>query len=428
MSYSKPAFSGPLEPTIFRALSNVIQRVPILCAVPMDEDLPTAYYVRLPEIDLRQAVEFVDMEPEASDFDQQLQDCLNAQHNLNFENDGKCPFWRIVIFRSSVETSKFVASFVFHHSIGDGRSGMAFHRNFHAALLELDISAKIGDVQSIVLTSPEIILDPNMEEVLPLPFSAWFIGSMMWKMIFGDNDDKRWSADPIDFAVAARETNILLVSIAPGKVKALLSRSREHSVSLTATLEAILAESLFSNLSNKYTKLTSSVSVSMRRFIPEISDDSIGNFVSAHNHNFSRTDAASQESFWEEARRIKALIATELAKKGQDSPVGLLRYAGPLRKYFMEKEHKPRNSSFEVGNLGVFNYQQVPGPSDWVVGQAIFSQSQNVCGPPLSASIATGPDGSLNVSFAWLETTLERQWVERVIESFQVKIDETIRD
>jgi hypothetical protein len=425
VSYSRAGHSGSLESIIFRALSDIIDRVPALCATPMDQDKPTAYFARLLNIDLRRAVEFVDMK-QANGCGQQLQDFLNVQHSVSFNNTSRSPFWRLVIFRNPEETSWFVASFVFHHSIGDGMSGMAFHRNFHAALLKCDGSAESNAVQDILMTSPDTIMDPSLEELHPLPLSAWLIGSKLWNLAFGSKNAGFWSGTPISFAKAARKTHVLLTSIAAEKVKVLLSQSREHSVTLTAALETILAESLFDNLSNDYTNLTTSVTVSLRRFIPEINDDSFGNFASSNDHNYSRKDSSSQEAFWEEARRVKVLLDTELAKKGSDSSVGLLRWAGPLPEFFKKTEHKPRGSSLEVGNLGLFKYQQIPGPSEWEIGQTIFSQSHSAFGAPLSASIATGPDGSMAICFAWLETTLETQWVEKVISSFKERMDEIV--
>lgn len=427
-TYSKPGGIESIDSAIFRALKQTIKKLPAMSALPMDEGLPSAYYARPLEIDLKHAVVFVELKQLVDDSatNQELQDVLNVQHNLNFINDGTSPFWRLIILRHVGNSSTFMASFVFHHSLGDGMSGQAFHRSFHASLLDLDSLSLEDDTLNVFTTTSSLEMTPSLENLHPLPLSAWFLGSKLWNEVFAKQHGELWSGKSVSFAEAAQTTQVHLITVSEEIAKPLLRLSRQHSVTLTATLETLLAECIFNYLPAEYQKLTCDGTLSLRRFIPQVDDDSFGNYVSTYRHDHYRReiDSNAEESLWTEAGQVKESIAAEVSKNGTDSVVGLLRWAGSLLDFFKKKENKTRDSSFEIGNLGVFKYQRIPSLTDWSITQVIFSQSQNAFGPPLSASIASGPDGSLSICFAWLETIIESEWMQEVIHRFQQKIDE----
>jgi hypothetical protein len=128
---------------------------------------------------------------------------------------------------------------------------------------------------------------------------------------------------------------------------------------------------------------------------------------------------------WDEARRVRGTIEAELSKRGRNSIVGLLRYAGDYHEFFRKKIGRRREESFEVSNIGVFKpdgHGQETG--DWRVGRVVFSQSANVVGAALEASLVTGGDGRLNMGFSWLEGVVDSEWMEKVMKALKSMMEE----
>ena len=118
---------------------------------------------------------------------------------------------------------------------------------------------------------------------------------------------------------------------------------------------------------------------------------------------------------------MRATIQTELAKKGSDNTVSLLRYVSDMHKYFTEKVGQERKSSFELSNLGVVKTEAGSGEG-WKLGRCVFSQSPNITGPPLCCSVVTGGDGCCTLAFSWLEGVLEDEMVRAVVDGVEKQI------
>jgi hypothetical protein len=123
-----------------RAAVNHLRRI-VTChsAIPVDEVSPGAYFVRLQSLDLRSCVLFKTRASsiEQSNQDHELDTILQEEHNTDFKpSRDALPFWRLTILQDAVEEKGcgFTASFVFHHSLGDGATGVIFHQSFHQAL------------------------------------------------------------------------------------------------------------------------------------------------------------------------------------------------------------------------------------------------------------------------------------------------------
>jgi len=436
--YSKPEQSAPLESLIYKALAQVIQRISVLSVIPIDESKPTAYYARISTIDLRQAVIFVDREwPIGSDshLDKDLKKVLNSQHNVDYKQRyGDVPFWRLFILRDPRSTSDFVACFVYSHSLGDGQSGLAFHRSFHLALTAPTTEPTSSGEFDPIITSPNTPMIPSLEDLHSLPLSILYPVSALWNQWFPKNVTELWRGKPISFADDTRKRSLTWVTIPSQKVTCLLTLSRRHAVTLTATLEAVLAATVLANLAMDYQQLMVTGAMSLRRFIPALNEDSFGNYVSRYVHHHHRSQsggspssaAQARQAIWRDAQAVKTSIDAELGKNGKNSVVGLLRWAGPLDAFLKQKDNTPREGSFEVSNVGVFKYAQQPIEESWRIGEMIFSQSADVCGLPFSASIVTGGDGTMNIAFSWLESMLETGWIEKIIKDFRICVTDLV--
>lgn len=423
--YDSSAPTVALQKIIYPALSDVIRKHPILSAIVKDEDSPTPYFTRLPLIDLDKCVSFVSRKhnraPDGAR-DLELDELLEEQHSTDFKEDyAQRPFWRLVILTETADLSRFVASFVFHHAIGDGQSGVAFHRSFFSALSKIPAVELSSMEDNTTLTtsvvSPHDPLIPSVEALHELPLSVIFILKALWYSWYPPSTTGLWTALPMTGDASNRRARYRSFAILPDTTRGLLHMSRAHSSTLTATIEVLLANVLFTHLPTEYSTLRCSGTISFRQFLPPdiVNEDSIGTWLSTYTQNHFRTEQSetSQSFPWKEASKVKATILAEIAKNGSNSAISLLRYAGDIRTYLLDKIGKQRDTSFEISNLGAF---KPPHCSPrWHIGRMVFSQSNNVAAVPLTACIITGGDECLTIGFSWLDGIIEEKLVEKVM-------------
>ncbi|KAK5043614.1 hypothetical protein LTR84_011374 [Exophiala bonariae] len=424
---------GVLRGLVHRALSDVIEDHAALAACVVDEGTTSPYFVRLPQIDLEKSVRFIasrliqnGSQPIAI---KELDQLLEEEHNQNFKSlNGVLPMWRVLIVHEPEPCSRFVVTFVYHHAICDGTSGLVFHRSF---LTKLQKAARSPDsdrstVDSIVRPSNKMLI-PCLEDLHPLPISLRYLFKSLYSEFVAHPPRGLWTSIPITVDQSKRRSRYRSLYFSKDTTSSLIVICRSHRTSVTAAVQAMLAAAVLAELpADKYSTLRVDGAVSLRQWLPHdvVDEDSIGNWVSRYleehrRPNSSTTDAAALFS-WDEARRIRATIEGELRKEGKDSHVALLRFAGNLHNFFRSKIGKPRDESFEFSNVGVFKTAPDQGDGlgpSWEIGKVVFSQSADVAGAPLEASLVTGADGHLNIGFSWLEGVVDGNWVERVMDS-----------
>ncbi|PGG99884.1 hypothetical protein GX51_06095 [Blastomyces parvus] len=413
-TYTLPAIcQHPLKSYIYGACKILIGQHPILSAIPVGEDTNEPHFVRLPSIDLDTCVSFekrrhgnvVSSHSSNPDPDMDLEKLLNIQHNVPFSPP--CPFWRLCILEDPDNPHMFTASFIFHHAIGDGASGMAFHRTFLRALdLELS-SAQSSDQVDGTIASPNIPLLPNIESLHPMPVSIPFLLSILFKeKIWSRRDPNLWTGSKITMPL---QTEIRLLVLSETQTISFRDLCRKNKTTITAALHILVAGAVFLNVSADYTRLQCVGALSNRRWLGEqISDDSMGVFVqdmhdSYHRENFF--DESGNFSFpWDEAVRSRKTIEDTINMKGKNAGPNLLKYVGDFHsELFLPKVGKDRADSYEVSNLGVFrsNLQPESGSQNPRIGRMVFSQSANVAGSAFAVSALTGGDGCLVLAFSW---------------------------
>ena len=444
--YANPSIHGPFSELVYQALAAVIVQHPILSAIPINEDEVGTSFVRLPQIDLWRTVTFVTRKhgsQHGSDqTDNELDGIIEKQHNTDFkECYGELPFWRVIILHPDETRANCVVSFIFHHALCDGASGLAFHRAFLSALnavpeLHTASGGAGANAMDPIVYPPKTPLLPSLEELHPLPLSLSFFVKTMWNEFVARSPQNVWTALPITNSMAMRQTRFRSFSLSFSTTQNLLTVSRTYSTSLTAAIEMILAEVLFKHLTTEsYSTLIAQGAISLRRFLPRnmIDDDSMGTYASAYkyvhqrpgNESFQGPHLTAKPFPWDEACKVKATIDIELAKKGNDNVIGLLRYAGNLHTFLSKKVGKEREQSFEVSNIGVFK-SVLTGQSDksWSIGRMVFSQCSNVAGPALNLSMVTGGDGCLTMGISWLEGVVETEWAQLVLKDLKSMIEE----
>lgn len=429
-----------LRALVYCSLGKVITEHAAMGAFVVGEETTSPYFVRLPQIDLAKSVEFVESQslldgndPDAiKEFDQLLEE----QHNRNFKPlNGTLPLWRVRIVHEPEPCARFIVTFVYHHAICDGTSGLVFHRSF---LSHLQKAALLGDLSNSTATSivkpSDKPLIPSLEELHRLPTSMRYIAKSVYNEYLAGHPSGLWTSILINDDRDKRRSRYRSLYFSKDTTSSLVMACRAHNTTVTAAVQAMLAAAILAELpADKVSTLRVDGAVSLRKWLPQdvVDEDSIGNWVSRYLEEHRRPKGSSNNAaalfFWDEARRVRSTIQREVGKEGKDSHVALLRFAGNLHTFFKGKIGKPRDESFEFSNIGVFKMKRQEGDDNtpnWDIGKVVFSQSADIGGAAVEASLVTGNDGRLNIGFSWLEGVVEGSWVERVMKSLKGVIEE----
>ncbi|KAL2871494.1 uncharacterized protein BJX67DRAFT_342395 [Aspergillus lucknowensis] len=418
-NYTIPeAFTLPLKDYVYKAIDILIQQHPSLSAIPQDEESEAPYFVRLPEIDLAEQVSFQRRATGISD--SELEAFLQTQHDAGFSPPS--PYWRLIIFTNNTNVRHFTAIFVYHHALGDGTSGKAFHQTFLHAL-RCTASLQPGEARQVI-PSPKTTLLPNLEIAHPLglPVSVPYLLKMLFKeFVFSKEDPKLWAGGAFQLPL---KTQLRIVVLGPTQTSAIVKVCREHKTTVTCALQTAIARSLFPHLPERYVRVICSGAISSRPWLPEnITDLSMGVWVQEFFEHYTRK-AVTQESFpWDEAKRSRQTILKELKLKGKNTSVGLLKFVKNYRRDLLEsKIGKPRKTAYEVSNLGVLKTEKSEDPSIPQIGRVIFSQSAGVTGSAIEVSVITGADGSLALGISWQTNVVDDQLMQAMIDTLKKEL------
>ncbi|KAJ6194218.1 alcohol acetyltransferase [Bipolaris maydis] len=407
----------PLENQVYIALHHH----PALSAIALNEDqsYPDVYFARLPEIDLRNCIEFYDRKspfPGDGEADSELDELLTQQHSRDFkENLGSRPFWRLLV------TTLFTATWIWHHALADGTSALLFHETFLAGMNAVQTADNVDPV----VKAPHQALLPPFEELHPMPISWYFfiktILNTLLAPVYAITSEKLWTGSPVpeDIAVLPKP-RFLTVVLSNEITTKLVQVCREEKTSVTATLQCLLAASLFASLpAEECKRLRVDGPISARRFLnieKEQMTSAITQYEFFHDRPTSTDNSATdilQNFSWETSRAVKSTIAAELAKSGTDNPVALLKYVSSMPQFLLGMLGKPRKPTAELSNVGVW-----PNGKDeenvWRVGRMVFSQSPNVVASAFALSVVTGADGNATLNLSWPEGAVEDELMREV--------------
>lgn len=399
---------------VYQACEAAIVQHPALSATVADDHTQDPYYVRLPQLDLDRIVTMQDRQPgllateangePAPDLD--LQTLLATEHNAPF----KAPdaFWRIRVLRDIQDQHQFTVVFIYHHAIGDGTSGKAFHQTFLRALT----STGSQKTKSII-PSPRDALLPNIELISSMSLSFPYLAKKLFRAkIYSRRPSGLWTGSKI---LNPSQTRVRLVPFSKLLVSAVRDLCRAHKTTVTALLQTVVARALFANLPDAFTRLVSTGSLSCRRWLPVITDEMVGVWVQGYEESYTRNAVSA---LWDEARRSRKTILSVLKMKGKDSSASLLQFVDDYQKELcLFKVGKDRETSFEVSNVGAVPPQM--NSSKPAIQGMVFSQSASVMGNAVQFSAVTGGDGCLVLSVSWQQGVVEPDLINETVESIK---------
>ncbi|KAI5837985.1 alcohol acetyltransferase [Morchella snyderi] len=403
--------------TIYRALTTLITTHAPLGTTILGENTPHPTFARLARINLDELVAITHLRAATTDPAAELaeiDEILSSQHNNKFRELGRLPLWRVIIIapRTPDPAARGVdVAFVYHHALGDGVTGLAFH---HALLRALNTPCEAAEEEGpSVVVPPELPLAPPVEGLVSLSTSVSKLWSQVWPPKTAHAG--HWSGAAIQIPLK----NVVRTVVFPAGVLAgVVAACRREGTTVTALLEAVLARAFFGVLGEETEKLSTTTAIDLRRFIRDAGDETMGVMVCSVPVVHERRAAAD---VWGVARRCKAIIQKALEAGTKDTDTGLLKYLSNYEKYFLGKLGTRREHSLGVSNLGAFKSTSV---GEWGISRVIFSQSASVSGCAVEFSVASVVGGEMCVCVCVQEGIVEEEVLASVVKAFEAALVE----
>ncbi|KAK1716744.1 alcohol acetyltransferase [Colletotrichum acutatum] len=451
------------------AVAQVIAEQPFMQVGIADEDKQTSSFVRVPQINLSNHIQWFPPSHPGSGSgsipgpdttggpgpDATLCKHLSHQHDQLWPEITQRPPWKLSIIPIQTSQNEPPAEieviYFFHHAISDGTSGSIFHKRL---LHALNNPSTTQHLQSTILTLPT---PPS----LPLPQENLVNGRISWPYFlrelwsaFGPAWLKPkpaatpWTGEAIRLDTPFH-TNVRIVTIPAATVSNLLAACRAKGLTLTPLIHALVAASLARHIpASAAPSFEPSSAISMRRFVQDASlgiDDRMCVLVTSTNHPISETlttalrepssssspssGSTLENAIWAVASSVKADLTTRLASLPNDDITAMLRYVDDFHGFFRKKDGKARGDSWEVSNLGAINgrsnntsniddnnnHSQGEGKNDvqdWKLTRAVFSQSAGTVAQAFCVNVAGIAGGETTITVTWNEAVTATEVVE----------------
>lgn len=430
--YTSPPGQRLTRPCLFRALEIVIGTHAALGLTILDEGTEKPYFARLKSIDLDQAVTFIQLSGSSEEAQQQeLDQIISEYHSVRFQGLGQLPVWLVLV----VEPEKHDpvrgvdVVFIFHHAIGDGAAGQAFHM---ALLKALDSPPASESLQvPHIVTPPALPLLGSLEALVPLPISYALLLRTLWTQVWFPRrrPPTFWSGTPIHLPSDGLKTTFRTIIFTPQTLAYLLSACRAEKTTITALLQVLIAKSLFSALpADSASHLASSIAIDLRRSIPAtaaVTDETMGVFVCSLATNHAR-HTLTHTPLWELAREYRCALESRVRAGTRNVDTGMLKYVDDYEKHFRTLLGRCREKSFEVSNLGVFKGVRSRSGGWDVPARVVFSQSAGVAAPAVAFSVMSVKGGEMVVGVSYQDSAVEPELVARVLENLRGEVEEVV--
>ncbi|KAI9732681.1 MAG: hypothetical protein M1818_007415 [Claussenomyces sp. TS43310] len=429
-------FAG-IENLIYHVLKRVIQRHPALSLCIDDETSNTPLWIRPGTIDLSQIVRF------RGNVSREV--LITESHNAWLDQVAELPLWRIVVgdvLPDQPDATQQLAGrvvnvgFFFHHAIGDGTSGVAFHLSFLETLKELAAEDAPVAVLEPVLVPPEFDLLPALE-AHNLSLTTFFLA----RQIFADfmpkrGDNQLWTGPIIQRVVAeAPKTCSLLLSLTHAVSSSVAQLCRDNKTTITPLLTYLVAR-ILGTVYPSYSQFSGAIPYSVRKFTGTSNSEIVLQVSGTHVH-FSTVPsrgfiscAASEEVDWDAVRACRSTIESA-AGSSKNHVVSLLPYIGAQSPWLAKKLGTRRSGSFEVSNLGMIDGELnvteaarsgSKGTAPGLINSLAFSQPANILNEPYCFSVASVKGGEMVIVLNWQEGILEEETAKAVMRVLEMQL------
>ncbi|KAF8889283.1 alcohol acetyltransferase [Infundibulicybe gibba] len=368
-------------------------------------------FIRLGQVDLDRAVHYISE-------DIALETMLEAQFEEQFDTASDQPLWRLTILPDNT------VIFAYHHGIGDGRSGISFHKALLSALSTLTTTPNHSPAHLIsVPASAE--LSPAIENVTSL--------SPSWGKVFREVYDlfaptswsrgsSAWTGRSIPHNFTFR-TNVKLIYFEPEAVAEFIGICRRHHATLTSAFFT-LSHSVLSGiiLPSESKTISSYIPISLRG-IAGTSPDVFCDHVTAYHFY----PPIQPDFSWADASGLASELRSQVTKSREE--IGMLTFLfGKYESFFKGKLGTKRQGGLECSNLERVDLGNDATKGDWSIIRVIFAQCDVVVGAALKVNMAGDPLGGLTVAVTWGDDAVERSLVESFVVQLQDRFTAVIEN
>ncbi|RYP72354.1 hypothetical protein DL769_004463 [Monosporascus sp. CRB-8-3] len=454
-----------ISDAIENALATVMMQHGILRVGIADEDTREPVFTYLRTIDLRQMIEWKKIPasgPEA--YMRGLLRSTEAQHNRLWEDLPRRPGWKLIVHQSiqpdDAENLKLDISFAFHHAYADGQSAFIFHRDLLRALNRGGLPP--AELQDHVLRLTERPrLPPGAEELVPFSISWPYLLKLIWAEIIWKElvpswlkptpspDTAPWVGNPIN--PEPHKANLRLVRVPQTALASLLAACREHGITLTPLLQALVLASLASRLPPDVAPAFQFMTaISLRRFAKESAGlfdraNGLHSLVTAHTHRVGApavsvlrachgtagrtpTPQDAESPIWDTAAEIGAGLREKVDSLPRDDVAGLTAWVSDWRKRWVGRFGGRREVAWECSNAGSLGARDAgdgdtPGAGGWRIDRSVFSQGAAPVGAAFALNVAGVEGRGLWMTVSWQETAVETELMEGLVGDLQGWID-----
>lgn len=408
--------------TLFPALRTVINEHPALCVGLSGQAKSDLRWVRIPTLDLNDIVTF---SHEAS---KSYSDVLSVEMATRLKEGH---LWRLTVLRDNTVILSF------NHALGDGRSGLAFHRSLLAALnTPAPQTHNIPD-ESLVSTPTNLILEKPAEALTSISVPILSLIRTLFAKRFSPvswlPETFAWTGYPVASEVHSH-MNVRVQNISGPDVKAILALCRGNNTTLTGFLNTLA----YMNISRvvhqlkasgacdqSLTNIGMSVAFDLRE-ITGVSPDCFTLQASAHKITVPLMDSnttwpPTPTSFpWDAAVAFCRTLPgrREQSKEGMGLLQMLYRRGDP-EQFLLGALGKPRDNTVGLSNLGRLAVPALAAGSGWEIGDMAFVAGDATTGPPVAIFAVGSPAGSVHLTYAWGKGAVDTEVADAFVEGMQ---------
>ena len=425
-----------VEELVYTAVADVIRSHPILFAIPVGAGSKEPYWGRLPSIDIKKAVTFIDRSTPSitnrNGRDRELDSLLENQHNTSFKDGyGTLPVWRLIILREPGVQQEFTACLVAHHSMSDGAGLQVFQNSFQSALSNASMSTPLQvEDGHVIFSNADDPIVPSLEEAHPLPIPTETPET-------DTTGIKDWTGSPVQVPC---KTRYLSLSLASDVAQRFAQECKEHKATPTTALPSLIGRLLFNNLPPTAEALLCNLPVSLRMDLPHgLVDGVMGNFIDAFKVKLLRSELDSTQNttdqggnslnIWTHARKIQQATRKYFANTSPSGQlytnIAFFKLIPDLAAALAATLGGARSESFEVSNLGKFsqpkNLKTGSGPI-WKAGKVLLSRCAYAAGGPLVVCVLSSEE-NWGFGFTWQEGAIPDDVVENIVDGVRTYLD-----
>jgi hypothetical protein len=407
------------------ALRHCIDRHPILSSVIVGGDGERPEFATPKKLDLSKHVQIRHRDESLTE-DSVIEKLLAEVSDEQFLSVDETPPWKLVLMSlpsGQGSATRLLALFAYYHSHGDGKSGLAFHQTFLVGLSHNAIPGRAaGDNVCEPCSKP---LPPPMEKAGKLSLS-WsyllspligtympsFLASMLgFRASWIAQSSDIWRGKDLNFDQNDFRTGLVLLNMNHDTMHDALQRCKARQTTFTGLLNHLIARSISENVSSE--AFAAQVVIDLRHLFQDTyGNNTMNNCVSAYNETVPRTEAESTQDWtdpaskiWAAARKTSAGLK-EASSTLHNQPIGLLAYLKEFRPWTLGQIGKPRECSYEISNLVVFDPASKAEPPNSsqrpiAIEKTMFSQPANAAGSCLNFNLVSTKGGPLVITVTW---------------------------